>query len=178
VNISVGSSEGNCQSLIGKLKAKTPGHVFALPTEAQWEYACRAGSRTEFHFGNDPAQLGKYAFFQGNMQWPGGPDYRGKAHYPDVALKQPNAWGLHDMHGGVWEWCADRYHADYYFDAPLANPTGPAQGRYRVLRGGSWFRYAKYARSSYRRFFHPTGDSDGVTAWINDFGCRLVINLK
>ncbi len=171
-------SWNNCQSLIGNLKAKAPGHAFALPTEAQWEYACRAGSTTEFHFGNDAARLGEHAFFQGNMQWPGGPDYRGKAHYPDVALKKPNAWGLHDMHGGVWEWCADRYDAGYYFDAPLVDPTGPAQGLTRVLRGGSWFRYAKYARSSYRRFFHPAGDSGGVTAWINDFGCRLVINLK
>ncbi len=168
----------DCQSLVDKLKEKVAGHAFALPTEAQWEYACRAGSTTEFHFGNDSTNLGEYAFYQGNMKWPGGPNFNGKAYYPDVALKKPNAWGLHDMHGSVWEWCEDRYDMDYYLDAPLVNPTGPETGRFRVLRGGSWFRYAKYARSSYRRFFHPSGSSGGVTAWINDFGCRLVINLE
>ena len=89
------------------------------------------------------------------MNWPGQPGFRGKAFYHDVGSKKPNAWGLYDMHGGVWEWCADWYDADYYFDAPMADPRGPDSGRLRVLRGGSWFRYPKYARSAYRRFFHP-----------------------
>jgi formylglycine-generating enzyme required for sulfatase activity len=79
------------------------------------------------------------------------------------------------MHGGVWEWCSDWYDADYYFTSPL---VGPGTGRFRVLRGGSWFRYGKYARSGYRRFFHPSGDGDGVTAWILDFGFRPVINFR
>jgi len=153
------------------------GFWFALPTEAQWEYACRAGSTSRFHFGDDESQLGEYAWFQGNMNWPGQPGYRGKAFYHDVGRMKPNAWGLYDMHGGVWEWCADWYGAEYYQDSPLVDPGGPVSGRFRVLRGGSWFRYARYARSAYRRFFHPEGDGDGVTAWINDFGCRLVINL-
>ncbi len=170
-------SWNDSQNFIGKLKKKTPGHSFALPTEAQWEYACRAGSTTEFHFGDDESKLGDYAWFQGNMIWPGQPGFRGKASYHDVGRKKPNAWGLHDMHGGVWEWCADRYDADYYFDSPLVDPRGPKSGRFRVLRGGSWFRYGKYARSGYRRFFHPEGSSGGVTAWINDFGFRLVMNL-
>ena len=81
------------------------------------------------------------------------------------------------MHGGVWEWCDDWYKADYYSDAPFVDPMGPESGRFRVLRGGSWFRNAKYARSANRRLFHPDGNGDGVTDWINDFGCRLVINL-
>ncbi|MFT5467052.1 MAG: sulfatase activating formylglycine-generating enzyme [Verrucomicrobiales bacterium] len=166
-----------CQDYIGKLRQKATGQAFALPTEAQWEYACRAGSETEFHFGDDPAQLGEYAWFQGNAIWPGMPAFEGLTAYHDTGVKKPNAWGLHDMHGGVWEWCQDRYDAGYYFDSPLADPAGPDSGRFRVIRGGSWFRYAKYARSSYRRFFHPESDSDGVTAWILDFGCRLVINL-
>lgn len=170
-------SWNDCQDLIRNMKARFPEHEFALPTEAQWEYACRAGSRSEFHFGNDESQLGKYAYYQGNMNWPGQPGYQGKAFYHDVAQKLPNRWGLYDMHGGVWEWCADRYSDSYYFDSPLVDPTGPSSGRFHVLRGGSWFRYAKYARSSYRRFFHPEGSSGGVTAWINDFGCRLVINV-
>ena len=167
----------DCQALIKRLQAKAPGHNFALPTEAQWEYACRAGSTAEFHFGDDESRLGDYAWFQGNMNWPGQPGFRGKAFYHDVAQKKPNAWGLYDLHGGVWEWCADRYDADYYFDSLLVDPEGPKSGRFRVLRGGSWFRYGKYARSAYRRFFQPEGNGDGVTAWINDFGCRLVINL-
>ncbi len=167
----------DCQSLIGKLKTKVPGQAFALPTEAQWEYACRAGSTTEFHFGDDESQLGEYGWFQGNMNWPGLPGYRGRSWYHDVGAKKPNAWGLSDMHGGVWEWCADRYDADYYLHSPLVDPAGPESGRFYVLRGGSWFRYGKYARSAYRRFFHPEGDGDGVTAYINDFGCRVVINL-
>jgi formylglycine-generating enzyme required for sulfatase activity len=166
-----------CQSLIEKLKERAPGHAFSLPTEAQWEYACRAGSTTEFYFGDDPSQLGDYAWFAGNMIWPGQPGFKGRTFYHDVGRKKPNAWGLYDMHGGVWEWCADRYDADYFFTSPLADPPGPATGRFRVLRGGSWFRYARYARSAYRRFFHEEGDGDGVTAYILDFGCRLAINL-
>lgn len=166
-----------CQEYIRKLKAKVPGHGFALPTEAQWEYACRAGSTAEFHFGDDDKALGDYAWFHGNMNWPGQPGFKGKMFYHDVGMKKPNAFGLYDMHGGVWEWCEDRYDADYYFTSPLVDPKGPEKGPFRVLRGGSWFRYAKYARSSYRKFFHPDGDGDATTAYIVDFGCRLVINL-
>ncbi|MFQ6042599.1 MAG: formylglycine-generating enzyme family protein, partial [Candidatus Poribacteria bacterium] len=98
--------------------------------------------------------------------------------YHDVGVKKPNAFGLYDMHGSVWEWCADWYDPDYYLPSPLVDPKGPERGRFKVLRGGSWFRYAKYARSAYRRFFFPECDSDGVTAWILDFGCRPVINLR
>ncbi|MEQ8789027.1 MAG: formylglycine-generating enzyme family protein [Pirellulaceae bacterium] len=166
-----------CQSLIDKLQEQAPGGTFSLPTEAQWEYACRAGSTTKYHFGDDASKLGDYAWYAGNMNWPGQPGFNGRTFYHDVGRKQPNAWGLYDMHGGVWEWCADRYDADYYFTAPLKDPQGPESGRFRVLRGGSWFRDARYARSAYRRFFHGEGDGDGVTAYILDFGCRLAINL-
>lgn len=169
-------SWNDCQRFIQKVKAKAPGHALALPTEAQWEYACRAGSTTTFSFGDDESQLGQHAYYQGNMNWPGQPGFGGKAFYHDVGQKKPNAWGLYDMHGGVWEWCNDWYDSRYYFDAPLVDPAGPEAGRFRVLRGGSWFRYAKYARSAYRKSFHPEGDGDAVTAYINDFGCRLVIN--
>ena len=117
-----------CQDYLRKLKAKAPGHAFALPTEAQWEHACRAGSTTEFHFGDDDKALGDYAWFEGNMNWVGHPGYRGKLFYHDVGLKKPNAFGLYDMHGGVWEWCADQYDPDYYFTATLVNPTGPEKG--------------------------------------------------
>jgi formylglycine-generating enzyme required for sulfatase activity len=170
-------SWNDCQEFIRKLAQKVPGRRFALPTEAQWEYACRAGSTSEFCFGDDESQLGEYAWYEGNMIWPGKPSFRGRTFYHDVAMKKPNAWGLYDMHGGVWEWCADYYDKDYYVDSPLVDPTGPESGQFRTLRGGSWFRYGKYCRSAYRRFFYPACDGDGVTAWINDFGCRVVINL-
>ena len=171
-------SWNDCQALIRKLAEQAPGHAFSLPTEAQWEYACRAGSTAEFHFGDDESRMGDYAFYEGNMNWPGKPGFRGKAFYHDVGQKKPNAFGLYDMHGGVWEWCADYYDKDYYVNSPAVDPAGPESGRFRTLRGGSWFRYAKYCRSAYRRFFYPACDGDAVTAWINDFGCRVVINLQ
>jgi formylglycine-generating enzyme required for sulfatase activity len=167
-----------CQELFGKLKNKAPACAFALPTEAQWEYACRAGAPSEFHFGDDESQLGEHAWYHGNMNWVGQPGFRGTLFYHDVGLKKPNAFSLYDMHGGVWEWCADRYDPDYYLTSPLVDPQGPEQGHFRVLRGGSWFRYARYARSAYRKVFHPDGNGDATTAYINDFGCRLVINLN
>ncbi|MDP7018933.1 MAG: SUMF1/EgtB/PvdO family nonheme iron enzyme, partial [Pirellulaceae bacterium] len=151
------------------------GYEFSLPTEAQWEYACRAGGTTEFSFGDDPSVIGEYAQFAGNMRWGNPP--RNDYWFHDVGLKKSNKFGLYDMHGGVWEWCADWYDEDYYFDSPLADPKGPESGRFRVLRGGSWFRYPKYARSAYRRFCHPNINSGGVTAYLEDFGCRVVINL-
>lgn len=170
-----GISWNECQQFLAAVRKKTPDNAFALPTEAQWEYACRAGSQTEFSFGNDESQLDEYALFAGNKDWPGAD---GVFRYHDSGTRKPNAWGLHDMHGGVWEWCSDWYDADYYFDSPLVDPAGPRTGRFRVLKGGSWFRYGKNARSAYRRFFHPSGDGDGVTAWILDFGVRPVINSE
>jgi len=177
-----------CQAFVATLQKKAAvsmgeAYKFALPTEAQWECACRAGSTTEFHFGDDASTMGEYAWFAGNMIWPGGgrtfPDgtpVKG-VHYHDVGQKKPNALGLYDMHGGAWEWCGDYYDKDYYVNSPLVDPTGPESGRFRTLRGGSWFRYAKYCRSAYRRFFYPACNGDGVTAYISDFGCRVVINL-
>jgi len=171
-----GLSWNACRDFIGKLKQVVPGNAFALPTEAQWEYACRAGSATEYCFGDDPASLDEYAWYEGNKVWGKRVGPRTVFTYWDAGVKKPNAWGLYDMHGNMWEWCADRYDADYYFESPLKDPSGPESGRFRVLRGGSWFRYARYARSAYRRFFHPECDGDAVTAWILDFGCRVVVN--
>ena len=170
-----GISWQECQQFLAAARKKDSDTAYALPTEAQWEYACRAGSQTEFSFGNDETLLNEYALFAGNKEWPGAD---GQFRYHDTGTRKPNQWGLYDMHGGVWEWCSDWYDKDFYFDSPLADPTGAMNGRFRVLRGGSWFRYGQYARSGYRRFFHPSGDGDGVTAWILDFGFRPVINLK
>jgi formylglycine-generating enzyme required for sulfatase activity len=101
---------------------------YRLPTEAEWEYACRAGSSTRFYFGESAEDLKSYAWFEGNSQ--------SKPH--PVGQRKPNAWGLYDMAGNVWEWCNDFYGAKYYRDSPGDNPRGPQQGEKRALRGGAW----------------------------------------
>ena len=101
---------------------------YRLPTEAEWEYACRAGSTGKYCFGDDEAELPKYAWFK--------PHSQGKPQ--PVGQKQPNRWGLYDMHGNVWQWCHDWYGENYYAESPAENPRGPATGKMRVLRGGAW----------------------------------------
>jgi formylglycine-generating enzyme required for sulfatase activity len=117
-----------------KKVAEKTGRPVRLPTEAEWEYACRAGTETPWSHGGDPAALGDYAWFDGNA---------GGASHP-VGQKKPNPWGLHDMHGNVCERIADFYHRDYYASSPKQDPTGP-EGRYAngnngttLLRGGTW----------------------------------------
>ena len=113
---------------------------YRLPTEAEWEYACRAGSQTTYCFGNDPAKLRKNAWCK--------PHSLGKT-WP-VGEKLPNRWGLYDMHGNVWQWCNDYYGETYYSESPQDNPRGPATGKKRVLRGGAWNSTAESCRAAYR----------------------------
>ena len=104
------------------------GDQYRLPTEAEWEYACRAGSQTAWFFGTDEGELEKYAWFSNNS---------GNKIYP-TKLKLPNPYGLYDIYGNEWEWCQDYYSATYYRESPVENPTGPGQGVERVQRGGGF----------------------------------------
>jgi sulfatase modifying factor 1 len=113
---------------------------YRLPTEAEWEYACRAGTTTPYFFGDTPAKLGDYAWFEKNSG----------ARPRPVGQKQPNVWGLYDMCGNVWQWCNDFYKVDYYAEAPRQDPRGPDQAENKVVRGGSWRASAENCRSGYR----------------------------
>src|SRR5216684_4351175 len=128
------------------LSAKT-GQFYRLPTEAEWEYACRAGATTAYSFGDDPAKLGDYAWYEKNS------DFK----YQKVGRKKPNPWGLHDMHGNVAEWCLDQYQKEYYATFPNDKPTLapvllPTADRFpNVARGGSWADQPARLRSAARR---------------------------
>ena len=127
-------------------------YVCRLPTEAEWEYACRAGTTTRFYYGDDPnyTELVNYAWFTDNS---------GDVAQP-VGELLPNAWGLHDMAGNVWEWCRDWYGP--YLGGSAIDPRGPATGTFRVWRGAGWFYAARHCRSA-RRFNHsPTYTYSGL----------------
>jgi formylglycine-generating enzyme required for sulfatase activity len=137
----------DCQSFCKKLSAKV-GRTVRLPTEAEWEYACRAGTKTAYYFGDDESQLAQYAWcaphgFQ--YDWVSGTERR-STH--DVGGKIPNAWGLYDMHGNVWEWCQDWY--GVYSADSQTDPTGLSNGRNRVRRGGGCYNGAFLCRAAYR----------------------------
>jgi len=131
------------------------GAVYHLPTEAQWEYACRAGTTTNFSFGDDVSKLGQHAWFSTEL----GEEY---AHH--VGQKLPNPWGLYDMHGNVQEWCQDWYAYNYGSQKALSlsDPVGPAQGEARVLRGGSFGNRPGWLRSATRNSGNPDLRIQGV----------------
>jgi len=140
-------SWNDCQEFIAKLNAKTDTKAgkYTLPTEAQWEYACRAGSENKFCFGGDKPGLLTYGWHVKNSE--------SVAH--PVGEKKPNAWGFYDMHGNVAEWCQDWHQPDYYEKSPTEDPVGPAAGKVRVVRGGFWGASAWRSRSAYRDHNSP-----------------------
>jgi formylglycine-generating enzyme required for sulfatase activity len=145
-----------------KKLSEKEGKTYRLPTEAEWEYACRAGTQTTWSFGNDEKELGDYAWCV--------PTVTEEHHAQQVGLKKPNAFGLYDMHGNVWEWCHDYYEEDYYQHSPTNDPQGPESGFSRVLRGGSWDYSTRNSRSAFRNWY-PTGNRN------YDYGFRLVREL-
>ncbi len=142
-----------CLRLSALPAERSAGREYRLPTEAEWEYACRAGTTTPFHFGS--ALNGRQANHNGNYPY----GTREKGPYlrrtTRVGSYSANGFGLYDMHGNVWEWCSDWYDGKYYADSPVDDPQGPASGSDRVSRGGSWQFGARSCRSAYRRRLRP-----------------------
>ena len=147
----------DCQAFIRRLNGMGKG-TFRFPTEAEWEYACRAGTTTRFSFGDalDCNDVREYCDLCDKYMWWGGNNE--KHGYPhgskQVGLKLPNPWGLYDMHGNVWEWCSD-FWQDPTSRGQQTDPQGPESGSHRVMRGGSWSSYALHERSSDRSGILP-----------------------
>jgi len=156
-------SWNDAQTFVHKLNAIEKVHSYRLPTEAEWEYAARAGSETAFSFGdnteNNPLQ--KYAWYELNSD---------KQSHP-VGTLQPNTWGLYDMHGNITEWVQDLYDKNYYSVSPENDPQGPGTGKKQVVRGGSWIHQAYSCRSAYRGYFSADYTD-------SEFGFRIVKEIE
>jgi sulfatase modifying factor 1 len=156
--ISWKDAEAFCQWLSAK-----EGRTYRLPTEAEWEYAARGGTRTPFWTGSDPQDLAAAGNTADAALHSKVPRAKGTAAWDDgfpflapVGSFRPNPFGLHDVHGNVWEWCLDWYGADTYAKSPVDDPQGPASGSFRTIRGGGWWNDARQNRSAQRIYFNPT----------------------
>jgi len=156
-NISWDDAVTFCLTLSALPEEKSAGRVYRLPTEAEWEYACRAGTTKAYSFGDNESELEQYAWFDRNSN---------NSTYP-VGQKKANPWGLYDMHGNVREWCRDLY--DVYPSGAITDPQGPSQGSSRMYRGGSLDSWAAYCRSAYRF-------TDGPSHWGYHLGVRLALS--
>jgi formylglycine-generating enzyme required for sulfatase activity len=150
-----------CKKLSELPEEKKAGRVYRLPTEAEWEYACRAGSKTAYNFGESAMSLVDYAWFKENSNYQTHP----------VGEKKANAWGLYDMHGNVGEWCSDWY--GNYPKAAVSDPSGPKVGSIRVDRGGGCFTVAGGCRSAERLESDPSVRHDRVNYDRNGFRVAL-----
>ena len=149
-----------CKKLSDLQAEKAAGRKYRLPTEAEWEYCCRAGTSTPFHFGNE--LNGTQANCDGNNRRPYGTTQKGPflGKTSPVGSYPANAWGLYDMHGNVWEWCQDRY--DSSPKQSVTDPRGPEVGSICVSRGGSWYNEAAGCRSANRYWYDPSIRNSGV----------------
>jgi len=144
--------------------SKRIGKKVSLPTEAQWEYACRAGRTTAYSFGDDQSELGDYAWYQGNI--------RKRTNVHEVGRKRPNPWGLYDLHGNVSEWCRDGYDEKFYaVSAKKGDPENTKSSGKRVLRGGSFNSFEKHCRSAAR-------DTDHSTNRAGSSGFRVLVSAE
>ena len=139
-------SWNDAQEFIARLNEREGGNHYRLPTEAEWEYAARAGTTTAYSFGDNKSDLDRHAWFGG--------DFNSGGTHP-IGRKAPNAWGLYDVHGNAWEWVQDWWDPDYYSRSPSSDPSGPRQGTKRVVRGGSWHTTATSWRTAFRRDYEP-----------------------
>jgi formylglycine-generating enzyme len=173
VNVSWNDAVAFCSWL-----SREEGEEYRLPTEAEWEFACRGGTTTMYQHGDNPeglAFVGNIAdgtfsakLDENNLKLTGAISAKdGYAATAPVGDFRANPFGLHDMHGNVYEWCSDWYGDDYYKNSPASDPGGPSTGSYRVSRGGSWFHNARYCRSANRNRFTP-----GLR--FNDLGFRVL----
>jgi formylglycine-generating enzyme required for sulfatase activity len=154
-------SWGDVQIFIQRLNQMEKHSRYRLPTEAEWEYAARAGSKGAYYFGDDESQLGWHAWYEGNS---------GNSTHP-VGEKRPNAWGLYDILGNVIEWVSDWYGAGYYGSGPPTDPQGPTSGAVRVIRGCGWSFSASLCQSANR-------DAESAVHRDNSIGFRLALTIK
>jgi len=147
-------SYDDIRQFLERLERRSPGSRFRLPTEAEWEYACRAGTETPFSTGGNLTS--DQANYDGRYSYGGSPKGRFLGHPAPVASYPPNRWGLFDLHGNVWEWCEDWYGP--YPPGKAVDPRGPAGGARRVIRGGSWYFNADSARCGLRYTHAPSDD--------------------
>lgn len=148
-------SQVDAHVFIGRLNSLTD-QTFRLPTEAEWEYGCRAGSTTEYYFGDSSVTLSDYAWWAENAE------NVGEFHAHVVGRLLPNNFGLFDMHGNVDEWCEDWFDLHYYSVSPSTDPTGPTSGSGPVVRGGWWGGTAQYCRSAERAWSYQTNTGSSL----------------
>lgn len=142
----------NAEKFLRALEQKG-GKGFRLPTEAEWEFACRAGSKSAYPFGDDAARLVDYAWYRANAM------DKGQEREQAVGKKKPNAWGLYDMLGNTYEWCSDWYSEEFYRTGPAVDPRCDVPGRNHVVRGGAWFYDARGCRAA-NRVVYPVEGTD------------------
>jgi formylglycine-generating enzyme required for sulfatase activity/serine/threonine protein kinase len=167
-----------CKKLSALAEERAAARAYRLPTEAEWEYACRGGTQTAFHYGNSLSS--RQANFAGHRPYGGAENGPWLRSTTPVASYKPNDFGLCDMHGNVWQWCADWYDKDYYKNSPKQDPQGPSSGSGRVIRGGSWRTGAgENCRSAARAADVPSEPSvhhsGGIVPNGGDLGFRVVM---